>query len=138
MPDEQLLDWLGTSDEPWTRYRTLVDLQGRHPEEAACRAADRDMREHPAIVRLIERAAAWPDYPLRRHNDAAHPLYAISTLADFGLDATDERIARVGNGVLSHFDGDQFETLLWLPKFLTKEDDAERWAWMLCDAPTLL
>ena len=40
--------------------------------------------------------------------------------------------------MLEHFDGAGFETLLWLPRFLTKEDDREQWSWMLCDAPTLL
>jgi hypothetical protein len=41
--------------------------------------------------------------------------------------------------VMAHFDGDAFETLLWLPRFLAKEaEDSERWTWMLCDSPTLL
>ena len=47
-------------------------------------------------------------------------------------------IAELADSVLAHFDGTGFETLLWLPRFLTKENDEERWAWMLCDAPTLL
>ncbi len=88
---------------------------------------------------LADRAATWPGHPLRRHNDAAHPLYAISTLADFGLTREDPGIAGVAEAVLAHFDGEGFESLLWLPRFLTKEaDDGERWTWMLCDAPTLL
>ena len=29
------IDWLLTSDEPWTRYRTLVDLLGRQEEPLA-------------------------------------------------------------------------------------------------------
>ena len=40
---------------------------------------------------------------------------------------------------MERFDGDQFATLLSLPRFLTKEpEDREDWAWMLCDAPTVL
>jgi len=91
------------------------------------------------VQALIDRAAEWPGHPLKRHNDAAHPLYALSTLADFGLRRDDPRIAPVAESVLDHFDGEGFETLLWLPRFLTREaEDGERWAWMLCDAPTLL
>ena len=91
------------------------------------------------VQALSGRAAAWPGYPLKRHNDAAHPLYALSTLADFGLTRDDAGVAEVAEAVLAHFDGEGFETLLWLPRFLTREaEDGERWAWMLCDAPTLL
>jgi hypothetical protein len=87
---------------------------------------------------LLEQAAGWPGYPLKRHNDAAHPLYAIATLADFGIDGTDPRVVSIAESILEHFDGEGFETLLWLPKFLTKEEDTEAWTWMLCDSPTLL
>ena len=132
------LPWLLDSDEPWTRYRALVDLEGRPIDDPAVIDARAEMISHPSIVDLLERAATWPGYPLKRHNDAAHPLYALSTLADFGLDRTDPGVDDIASAVLRHFDGDQFETLLWLPKFLTKEDDTEGWAWMLCDAPVLL
>ena len=88
---------------------------------------------------LLGLAASWPGHPLKRHNDAAHPLYALSTLADFGLTREDPGVAEAADAVMAHFDGDAFETWLWLPRFLTKAShDAERWAWMLCDAPTLL
>ncbi len=50
----------------------------------------------------------------------------------------DPAIEQLAERILVHFDGTQFETLLWLPRFLTKENDTEDWSWMLCDAPTLL
>jgi len=52
-------------------------------------------------------------------------LYATATLADLGLERDDPRIERFADAVLEHFDGTGFETLLWLPRFLTKEDDRE-------------
>ena len=98
-----------------------------------------EMVRHPAVLDLVERASEWPGYPLKRHNDAAHPLYAIATLADFGLDRSDQAIRGLAEKVVDHFDGAGFETLLWIPRFLTKEkEDAEAWTWMLCDMPTLL
>jgi hypothetical protein len=132
------LSWLLDSDEPWTRYRTRVDLEHQATGDPDVARARVDMVSCAEVRGLIERAAAWPGYALKRHNDAAHPLYALSTLADFGLTRSDPGIDAVAESVLQHFDGDQFETLLWLPRFLTKEEDAERWSWMLCDAPTLL
>ena len=127
------------SDEPWTRYRTLLDLEARPPDDPEVAAARAQMLAAEPVRALVERAGEWPGHPLRRHNDAAHPLYALSTLADFGLTRTDPGMATAAEAVMAHFDGDGFETLLWLPRFLTKgASDEERWAWMACDAPTLL
>lgn len=133
------LDWLLGSDEPWTRYRALLDLDGRTGHDREVSAARGRMLAAGPVQALVARAAAWPGYPLKRHNDAAHPLYAIATLADFGLHRRDPGIEPIAAAVLERFDGDGFESLLWLPRFLTKaSEDSERWAWMLCDAPTLL
>lgn len=130
--------WVLGSDEPWARYRALLDLENLSSDSGPVVAARDDLLSRPMVGDLLKRAAEWPGYPLKRHNDAAHPLYAIATLADFGLRREDHGIDTLGADIMSHFDGEGFETLVWLPKFLTKEDDAESWAWMLCDAPTLL
>jgi len=131
--------WILDGGEPWTRYRVLVDLEGLAPHHNEAMALRREVAAHPAVGGLIARAAEWPGYPLKRHNDAAHPIYAISTLADFGLTRDDPGIDRLADKILAHFDGAGFETLLWLPRFLTKEkEDSEAWTWMLCDSPTLL
>lgn len=130
--------WVLDSDEPWARYRALIDLCMADHDDVAVVAARDAMVQHPAVHGLLDRANEWPGYPLKRHNDAAHPLYAIATLADFGLHHADPIVGSLSDRIIDRFDGEAFETLLWLPRFLTKEDDAERWAWMSCDAPTLL
>ena len=132
------IDWILAGDEPWTRYRALRDIAGRAEADPETMAARTAMVEHSAVTGLLDQAAGWPGYPLKRHNDAAHPLYAIATLADFGLSRHDAGVGSIAESVLEHFDGQGFETLLWLPKFLTKEEDTEEWSWMLCDSPTLL
>jgi len=132
------MDWVLSSDEPWTRFVARRDLSGLTGDDPVLTTVRREMLEHPFVQGLIVRAGEWPGYPLKRHNDAAHPLYAITTLADFGLTRHDAAIAPIAELVLQHFDGDEFETLVWLPRFLAKEEDAERWTWMLCDAPSLL
>ncbi|MBM3190489.1 MAG: hypothetical protein FJZ90_17460 [Chloroflexi bacterium] len=53
------LDWLAGSDEPWTRYRALVDLAGRpekSPEVTTARAA---MLSHPQVRALIADVHTW-------------------------------------------------------------------------------
>lgn len=132
------LDWIISSDEPWARFLAQRDLLGLTASDPALVTTKKEMLEHPLLRGLLARAGEWPGYALKRHNDAAHPLYAITTLADFGLTRSDAGITAIGESVLEHFDGDEFETLVWLPRFLTREQDEERWAWMLCDAPSLL
>jgi hypothetical protein len=132
------LSLLLKSGEPWTRYRTRLDLEHRSTDDPYVARARDEMVSSAEVRGLIERAASWPGYALKRHNDAAHPLYALSTLADFGLMRGDPGIDAAAEPVLGRFDGEQFETFLWLPRFLTKEADVEQWCWMLCDAPTLL
>ncbi len=138
MGHQDALQWVLSSDEPWTQFLAQRDLLGLSASDPELVTARSEMLEHPRLRELLARAGEWPGYALKRHNDAAHPLYAITTLADFGLNRSDGGIATIGASVLEHFDGDEFETLVWLPRFLTKEEDAERWTWMLCDAPSLL
>lgn len=133
------LEWLLESDEPWTRFHALLELDGRRQDDPDVVATRAEMAVAEPVRELVALAGEWPGYPLKRHNDAAHPIYAIATLADFGLDRSDPGIEAIADALLEHFDGEAFESLLWLPRFLTKDaEDSERWAWMLCDAPTLL
>jgi hypothetical protein len=96
------------------------------------------MLTHPGVQGLIAQAATWPGAALKRHNDAGHPLYALSTLADFGVSAEDEGMAAPIRAVLAHQSPQgAFQTLLNVSTSFggTGEDT---WSWMLCDAPTLL
>ena len=133
-----LTQWLLESDEPWTRYRTLVDLLDRPEDDPEVQAARAEMLAHPQVQALIAEAAAWPGYPLKRHNDAKHPLYKFSTLADFGVRASDAGMAVGIEAVMAHQSPEgASQILVNVPKAFggTGED---MWTWMLCDAPTLL
>jgi hypothetical protein len=133
-----LIQWLLKSDEPWTRYRTLVDLLDRPEDDAEVQAARAEMVSHSQVQALVEQAAAWPGYALKRHNDAKHPLYALSTLADFGVLAGDPGMEAAIKAVLAHqSEGGAFQTSINVPKAFggTGED---MWTWVVCDTPTLL
>lgn len=134
MPD--VVNWLLESDEPWTRYRTLVDLLGRSPDDPAVQAARAEMLAHPRVQGLVAGVTAWPGYALKRHNDAGHPIYKLSTLADFGVWA--DEVAPGVEAVLAHQSPEgAFQSAINIPRqFGGTGEDA--WTWVLCDAPTLL
>ena len=100
-----LTQWLLESDEPWTRYRTLVDLLDRPKDDPEVQAARAEMLAHPQVQALTTEAATWPGYALKRHNDAGHPIYKFTTLADFGVRADDP------GPVLSHALSEDFGEL---------------------------
>jgi hypothetical protein len=140
-----LLGWLQESGEPCTRYRTLVDLLGRPSADAEVRAARAEMLAHPQVREMITQAA-WPGPPLKRHNDAGHPLYKFSTLADFGVRIGDpiplaaevDGLAATIEAMLSHQAAEgAFQTLVAIPSAFGGANQ-DTWAWMACDAPTLL
>ena len=132
------IDWLLTSDEPWTRYRALVDLLELPGNSAEVEAARDEMLNHPQVQLLIEGASSWPGYALTRHNDAKHPIYKLSTLADFGIKVTDEGLREVVEAVLSHQSPEgAFESQIMIPRAFGGSGQ-ESWSWVLCDSPTLL
>jgi len=133
----ELIQWLLESGEPWTCYRTLVDLLDQSEGSAEVQAARAEMVAHPQVQALIAHAATWPGYALKRHNDAQHPIYAFSTLADFGVRAGDPGMKTAIEAVLAHQSEEgAFETQIRLYERFGGMA-GERWTWMGCDAPTL-
>ena len=132
------VEWLLGSGEPWTQYRTLVDILGKSEGDVEAEDVRSEMVAHPQVHELIREAADWPGYTLRRHNDAKHPIYKLSTLADFGLSAEDPGMLEVVEKVLAHQSSDgAFQSPINIPEAFggTNED---LWTWIACDAPTLL
>ncbi len=133
-----VISWLLSEGAPWVRYRTLVDLLDRSQDDPEVIATRQAMLGHPAVQELVAEAAAWPGYPLKRHNDAKHPLHKLAVLADFGLRADDPGMDRVIAAVMAHQSSEgAFQTVVLVPKAFGGTDK-EMWTWMLCDAPTLL
>ncbi len=132
-----VMQWLITSDEPWTRYRTLLDLLERSQDDPEVQDTRQEMIKHPKIQELIAKAAGWPGYALKRHNDARHPVYTFTTLADFGVRADDPGMAPGIKAVLAHQSPEgMFEAYTFLYKRFVGID-GEHWTWMACDAPIL-
>ena len=140
-PDRLAADptlWLLACDEPWTRYRAMRDLLGRAEDDAEVSAARAEMLAHPAVGGLLAQAAAWGQRPLTRHNDSGHALYALATLADFGLRSDDPAMDLPLEEVLSRQSPEgAFLTPLLVAKAFGGTGEAQ-WTWVACDAPTLL
>jgi len=137
-----VVHWLLQSDEPWTRYRARVDLLGESEESADVQTARAAMLSHPLVQGLAARASSWPGYPLKRHNDAKHPLYALATLADFGVRHDDhlngQGMSEPIEAVLAHQAAEgAFQTRIALYRRFHGRD-GELMSWAACDAPTLL
>jgi hypothetical protein len=129
--------WLLESDEPWTRYRTMTDLLDRHEDDPEVQAARSEMVNHPLVRSLIDDAASWPGYALKRHNDAKHPIHTLAVLADFGLRTDDPGMSAVTDVVMEHQSAEgPFQTLVRLYKRFGGMD-GEYWTWIACDAPVI-
>ncbi len=138
MTTTDVIQWMLESKEPWTRYRVLLDLLDRPENDPEVQAARAEMLAHPQIQTLVTGAAAWPGYALKRHNDAKHPIYAFSTLADFGVRASDDGMSAGIEALLAHqSDEGPFEMLMFLYKRFAGIE-GEHLVWNACDAPTLL
>jgi hypothetical protein len=135
---ENQIDWLLESDEPWTRYRTLVDLLEFPSYSKEVLSARQAMLDYQPVQGLTDLAATWPGYPLKRHNDAGHPLYALSTLADFGLTGVDPRMGEILSKIIEHSSPEgMLESQLLIPEAFGGSGH-EQWSWILCDTPSLL
>ncbi|MBN2149658.1 MAG: hypothetical protein JW726_19880 [Anaerolineales bacterium] len=135
---DTLLKWLLESDEPWTRYHTLLDLLEKPQSDPQVQAAREEMLRHPQVLGLAAEAAGWPGYAFTRHNDARHPIYKVSTLADFGLRRDDPGMAQIVDAVLDHQSSQgAFLSLLNIPKAFGGSGE-DTLTWVACDAPTLL
>jgi len=134
----RVTNWLLQSGEPWTRYRTLVDLLDRSEDDPEVQAARVEMLAHGWVQEMIAETAAWPGYALKRHNDAKHPLYKFSTLADFGVRADDPGVSTSIEAVMAHQSPEgAFQITMNIPES-RGGTGKDTWMWMLCDTPTLL
>ncbi|RPI30427.1 MAG: hypothetical protein EHM70_13890 [Chloroflexota bacterium] len=130
--------WLLDSPEPWTRYRTLVDLLGCPESSTEVLAARAAMLDHPRVQSLVAGLDGWPEGPIKRHNDASHAIHKLAVLADFGFRAGDPGIDTVTGAILGRQSPEgAFQSLLNIAQAFGGSGE-DQWIWILCDAPVLL
>lgn len=135
--NQQLLDWL-LAGPAWIKYRVLIDLLGTSEKDRLTITAREEMTNAPQIVELIKSLNDWEGAPLRRHNDANHPLHKLAFLADIGICMTDAGMSEICDQILIHQSTEgPFEIKLNIPAVFGGSGKDE-WCWTLCDAPLLL
>jgi len=58
-----VVGWLLESEEPWTRYRTLVDLLDRPEDDPRVLEARAEMLAHPQVKELVAGLSTWGEHP---------------------------------------------------------------------------
>ncbi len=97
-----VIEWLLASKEPWVVYNTRVELTPAAPDSPEARAAYRALQTHPRVAELIQALDEWPPAkPLERAYDPKDSIWKLNTLADFGLQRDDKRIAAIAKRVLA-------------------------------------
>jgi len=126
------LPYLDSSEEPWIRYNIKL-LKGEDSSKEF-----KELSADPKIQSLIDESIQWPDPPIKRHNDAKHPIHKIEMLADMGLDIRDNWINAICNLIMENRTEDgYFASKLEIPERLGGKDT---WTmeWIQCDSPILL
>jgi hypothetical protein len=132
-----LTDWL-LEGPPWVEYRTRLDLLGQSENDSDVIAAHEAMLESPQVGALLGELTVWPGPPLKRHNDAKHPIHKLVFLADLGFQASDPALEPVIERILAHQSQDgAFQIIVNIPTNFGGSGEDE-WQWMLCDAPSTL
>jgi hypothetical protein len=134
---EEPIAWL-QQGPPWVQYRTRVDLLGQAASDADAEAARAAVLAHPQVQALLADVADWPGPPVKRHNDAGHPLHKLAFLADAGLRATDEAMRPVVERVLARQSPEGAFRCLANVATSFGGSGTDTPSWMLCDAPLTL
>lgn len=131
-------DDLLNSESPWTRYRTLLDLEGLPLDDSRVQETRTAMVAHPLVRGLVAELGQWPWTVISSHKSAGQPFHKLAFLAEIGLNVQDEGLTIILERLLSHF---SVESLPRLPMNIPTHfggSGQDTYGWALCDAPLLL
>jgi hypothetical protein len=132
------LSWLKSS-EPWTQYRTLVDLEGLSPDDKSLVLLKKAIQEHPLVQTLIQETQKWFCNLPKRHDDARMSHYQLRMLSDMGLTLDDPQIASIVQMAKKHREDGTFAIRQALPARGQQPvtEDLDEWHSLPCDAPQI-
>jgi hypothetical protein len=135
--NEKIINWL-LEGPSWVQYRTRLDLLGEPADSLDVVTARQAMLADPQIHAILADLRNWPGYPLKRHNDAAHPIHKLAFLADLGVVPTDPGMDTLLEKILAHQSPDgPFQVVMNIhPRYGGSGED--QLVWMLCDSPLIL
>lgn len=135
--DNELTNILLNS-EPWTEYRTRVDLLDEPYDSKEVLSARAAMLAHPEVNSLISELAGWPGIVLNSHKSAGQFFHKLSFLADIGITCTDPGMPEIIDKIFEHISPEgPFQLPMNIPVHFggTGQD---QYAWALCDAPVIV
>ena len=131
------ISWLLESTEPWTRYRSRVELLDQAESDPQVQAERQAMLSDQRMQALVAEAS-WPGYAIQRHNDSSHSLHKLGLLVDFGFQKGDSAIDGLMESILAHQSAQgAFQSPVSIPEAFGGSGK-EEWTWLNCDAPLLL
>ena len=132
-----LNDWLLAGD-PWTAYRTRLDLLGEPENAPEVQRTHAEMLAHPLVQALLTELRAWPGGILNSHKSAGHALHKLVFIADLGLRVDDPVIVEIATRVMEHQSPQGPFQMLGKVSPAYGGTGEEAWGWALCDAPSLV
>lgn len=134
---DKLIEWL-LQGEPWTAYRTRIDLLHQPENHPLVIKSKNELLAHPKILSLLKEIQNWPGTVLNSHKSANNTYHKLSFLADIGMNKNDPPVQKTIQKILEHQSAEgPFQLPINIPKHFggSGKDD---WAWALCDAPVIL
>lgn len=126
------------SGEPWTAYRTRLDLLEEPLNSTEVLKARAQMIFHPAIVTIIDELSNWPGTVLNSHKSASQSFHKLSFIADLGFTRNDPGISEIIEQIFERTsDEGPFQLPMNIPVHYGGTGD-EQYAWALCDAPIIV
>jgi hypothetical protein len=135
--DNQLIEWL-LNNEPWTEYRTRIDLIKQNSDEKEVGNVREKMLNHPNVISLISELSDWDKNIVNSHKNAALLYHKLTFLTDIGLNQCDKGITPVIEKIFEHIsDEGPFQVPMNIPVHFGGTGN-DQFAWALCDAPLLI
>lgn len=137
------IPWLLESN-PWTKYRTLIDLLDKSPRTKTVRQAKLELHDLQQIQSLIADTSEWMPIAVTRFNDPKNDYYKLRVLADFGFKARDQGISAIVAKATKHIDQGMFAVRGALPERTKKGEkfekpplDFDEWHASPCNSPLI-
>ncbi|HWQ45616.1 MAG TPA: hypothetical protein VN376_02050, partial [Longilinea sp.] len=134
--NKALINWLLQSN-PWTAYRTRLDLLHQAESDPAVSAARIEMFTHPLVAGLTNEIQTWPGDAITNHKNAGLLLHKLVFLADLGLKVTDTPIKAALTHLLAYRSSDgPLQVIVNIPTHFGGSGQ-NTLGWILCDTPSL-
>ncbi len=135
--DNKVIKMLLESD-PWSGYRTRIDILDEAPDSPKVKEARKKMIGHLQVDSILNEMNDWPGIVLSSHKSASQLYHKLSFVAELGLKHDDIKIKKVVEKIFKHISAEgPFQLPMNIPVHFggTGKD---QYAWALCDAPVIV